>query len=87
MLHNLVEFVVAIDEARVRFTDDALLFLVFFLVPKFIFIFYQLPYASAPHTHTPCFLYPFTPYGTVHLLSLIRPSHFGMADAQFMHKA
>ncbi|KUM66706.1 hypothetical protein ACN42_g378 [Penicillium freii] len=30
----VVEFVVAIDEARVRFTDDALLFFLFFLISQ-----------------------------------------------------
>ena len=29
----VVEFIVAIDEARVRFTDDALTFLIFYYLP------------------------------------------------------
>ena len=40
----VVEFVVAIDEARVRFTDDALLFSIFF---HFIFVSIYFPFISA----------------------------------------
>ncbi|KAJ5516242.1 hypothetical protein N7527_007802 [Penicillium freii] len=39
----VVEFVVAIDEARVRFTDDALLFLLFFIF-AYIYCYYVMFY-------------------------------------------
>ena len=62
----VVEFVVAIDEARVRFTDDALFFFfLFFFFSSFCFC--QWLVAQGPHNYFSTQLdfqvYPFTPYG------------------------
>ena len=51
----VVEFVVAIDEARVRFTDDALSF--------FLFFFFCLsPFSPHPSNYTNCNLHALTPF-------------------------